>query len=224
MLVVRTYGAEPVAVCRFIPWWDELMHWLYLPVRMISVGDHVRLPENVEFARPAVEAALTDAAWLGWDPKFTYLTMRRGWASTGNPLNRPGWHSDGFGTDDLNYIWTDRFPTELACHDFGQVSDDHAESLEQFADRAHVTGHVETGLLYRFDQHVIHRAPEHLDAGGMRSFLKVSLSDDRYNLVGNSHNHLFDYSWRMWERGAIRNDPAYAGGDKGPQANEGGPR
>lgn len=29
--------------------------------------------------------------------------------------------------------------------------------------------------------------------------------------------HPFDYDWMMWDRAEVRNDPAYAGGDAGPQ-------
>jgi hypothetical protein len=42
----------------------------------------------------------------------------------------------------------------------------------------------------------------------MRRFVKVSLSSHRYNLIGNSHNHLLDYDWQMFPRDAARNDPA----------------
>jgi hypothetical protein len=54
--------------------------------------------------------------------------------------------------------------------------------------------------------------------GGMRSFLKISLSHQKYNLVGNSHNYLFDYNWDLHDRDTLRNDPAYAGKDSGPQS------
>jgi hypothetical protein len=37
-------------------------------------------------------------------------------------------------------------------------------------------------------------------------------------LKGNSHNYLFDYDWKMWDRDVLRNDPAYAGKDVGPQS------
>lgn len=204
------YGRPPVAVSPFAPTWHELMHWLYLPVRMLEVGRAVLLPENVQFARPAIESALHDAQEvLGYDPAYTYLTARRGWSGPGNPINRPGWHSDGFGTSDLNYVWTDRCATQLACHDFGEISDDHEISLHQFEERARTTGVVDTGWLYRFDPSIIHRMnPDANGEGGMRSFLKVSFSQDRYDLLGNSHNHRFDYDWSMHLRDNVRNDPA----------------
>lgn len=44
----------------------------------------------------------------------------------------------------------------------------------------------------------------------MRQYVKISLSDHRYNLENNSHNYLFDYDWPMFGREATRNDPQQA--------------
>jgi hypothetical protein len=41
----------------------------------------------------------------------------------------------------------------------------------------------------------------------MRAFLKVSISKDKYDLIGNSHNYLLDYDWQMKERKQERNIP-----------------
>ncbi len=161
-----------------------------------------------------------------WRFGYVYVTARRGFATPDNPLNRPGWHADGFGTQDVNYIWSDCFPTRFAEGDFVGIDDDHVRSVEQFetqikqgATRAPFirvySGQAKT--VYRLDASVIHATPLIHGGGGERSFFKISFSNDRYNLRGNSHNHLFDYDWKMWARDEVRNDPAYAGGDAGPQ-------
>jgi len=41
----------------------------------------------------------------------------------------------------------------------------------------------------------------------MRQFIKISLSNNKYNLENNSHNYLFPYDWPMHSRELIRNDP-----------------
>jgi hypothetical protein len=41
----------------------------------------------------------------------------------------------------------------------------------------------------------------------MRTFVKVSFSYDKYDLVGNSHNYLLNYAWEMKERKDDRNIP-----------------
>ncbi len=213
----RPYGSAPEVIGPFDPAWSEYMHYLYLPVAMPGqIG--IRLPRRLEFLRPVV-----NDAWArdGHPFDYCYVTARRGFATPDNPLNRPGWHADGFGTDDVNYVWSDRFPTRFALGDFGEISDDHVVSAAQFegvvgAGEVDVVDGV-PGTVYRLDASVIHATPEIPAPGGERSFFKVSLSNDRYNLAGNSHNYLFDYDWKMWDRAEVRNDPAYAGGDAGPQ-------
>lgn len=227
------YGLPPERIGLFEPEWHEYMHFMYLPVVMpgedagdVLVNGHIRLPENLEFMREIVEEICENEQVIDDDGnvrRYVYVTARRGFATPGNPLNRPGWHSDGFGSSDVNYIWSDRWPTRFAVGDFGVISDDHVVSAEQFTKRAEswspaitvVSGEPKT--VYRLTPSVVHATPLIEAPGGERSFFKVSVSPDRYNLLGNSHNYLFDYEWEMWSRAEVRNHPAYAGGDAGPQ-------
>lgn len=211
----RQYGGSPIVCGKFQLPFVEYMHYLYLPIWMPGSVDWA-LPPRLEFVRPLLEV-ISD--WEIDERKYVYLTARRGFASPGNPLNRPGWHSDGFGSDDVNYIWSDRFPTLFAEQKFHDISDDHVRSAEQFEEQVSPASIVtyENGVLLRLDPSIIHAAPEIPAPGGERSFIKISLSDQQYNLLGNSHNYLLDYDWPMFSRDEIRNDPAYAGGDAGPQ-------
>lgn len=227
-----TYGAHPEPIKAFEPEWHEYMHYLYLPVVMPGEKG-IRLPPNLEFLRQLVEfvaaVEMVDTTTSGWGRElYVYVTARRGFASPGNPLNRPGWHADGFGTDDINYIWSDRWPTRFAAGTFTEISTDHVISAKQFEHQIGVAGLLsdttsirvydgEPNMVYRLDPSVIHATPIIPDPGGDRSFFKISVSTDRYNLLGNSRNHLFDYDWKMWSRSEVRNDPAWAGGDSGPQ-------
>jgi len=217
--VTGRYGSPPVEVAVLHLDWDELMHWLYLPVKMPGTG--LRLPPNLMFAVDAVHAAMFDAADQGREVQddYVYLTARRGFASAGSPLNRPGWHCDGFGTDDLNHVWSDRWPTRYwESPSEPKISPDHHDSLREFEELARILPwnirEMSPERLYRLDPYVIHDVPQiPAGEGGMRSFLKVSFSRHRYNLVGNSHNHEFDYAWKMWPRDIARNDPAAAQAD-----------
>ncbi|WP_259384425.1 hypothetical protein, partial [Bacillus thuringiensis] len=58
----------------------------------------------------------------------------------------------------------------------------------------------------RLDQRVIHRSPVNFEAG-MRTFVKVSISADRYDLEGNSINHLLPDRWPLRPRQVERNHP-----------------
>lgn len=212
-----TYGIPPLVLGHYELDWHEYMHYLYLPVKMAGSLD-VRLPQQLDFLLPLVAEICAREGAVTRD-SYVYVTARRGYATPGNPINRPGWHCDGFGTADVNYIWTDRWPTRFAIQGFGEVSCDHMRSIEQFearVDAQSIVAYDECQLL-RLDPFVVHAAPEIPEPGGDRSFLKISVSPDRYNLEGNSHNFLFDYDWHMWTRAEVRNHPQYAGGDAGPQ-------
>lgn len=218
------YGKEPIDCGNLpLPEWKEFMHYMYLPISMPGSSE-VRIPERLQFASKVIWSAIDREDYLfgafgKW--QYIYLTMRRGFATPGNPLNRPGWHSDGFGTEDVNYVWTDRFPTDFAVQAFQDVSADHEESIRQFTEQIALsreygedsTIHYPDNQLLRLDSAVIHRAPEIPAPGGVRSFLKVSFSNSKYNLAGNSHNFLFDYDWDMFDRNEVRNDPARAEAD-----------
>jgi hypothetical protein len=60
--------------------------------------------------------------------------------------------------------------------------------------------------LVRLNQFNIHRVSEP-DVAGLRTFLKVSFSKDKYDLIGNTRNYLLDYNWEMKPRAASRNVP-----------------
>jgi hypothetical protein len=212
-----TYGEAPVDIGAFDLPWEEFMHYLYLPVRLratVSEQQGIQIPARLEMVRPLVRAALADARVNGYTNPYVYVTARRGVATPDNPLNRPGWHTDGFGTFDRNYIWWDRFPTRFAQGPFTDISHDHLASMAQFEEQA-PKGLVFTfpdRHLYRLTPYVVHTTPR-VDEMGERSFLKISISNHRYNLKGNSHNYLLDYDWEMFARSDLRNDPARAGLD-----------
>lgn len=211
----REYGSTPKLMGTYSGpqhQWTELMHYLYLPVRL-AYATKVVLPERLEFARDIVMHSIKDGAE---ESDYVYLTARRGYTDSRVPLNREGWHADGFGTDDLNYAWSDKWPTEIAQQQFKGISSDHIESMRQFDEQVKDENVYATreGLLYRLTPYVVHRvAPVPEGEGGMRSFLKVSISKHRYNLEGNSHNYLLDYKWKMYSREEIRNSPERYGQD-----------
>lgn len=194
----------------------EMMFWMYLPISLS--GSHIFvLPKNLQHLAPLVKAVQRD------DPsafflRYVYLTAKTLWIEGDYVGNRPGWHIDGYGTNDVNYIWSDRAPTEFLTSQQGwYLSDDCDKSLCQMAeigrralpsgDRGRRVAYPDRHLL-RLDNTVIHRSPVEFEPG-VRSFVKVSLSHDRYNLRGNSINHdLPDTHWPLVERRTERNHPA----------------
>lgn len=216
------YGS---AALKVMPWsgnhWTEFMHYQYLPVMLPRSEGYGRnpavLPQRLLFLHGIVGVCISNAraTFPHLDDPYVYVTAKRGFASPGNPLNRPGWHCDDFGGTDINFIWCDAFPTrQLRSSTPLSISSDDVVSMQEMETLAFERWPVrrieplEAGWLYRLDPFVIHAPPEITAPGGMRSFLKVSVSTHRYNLVGNSHNHDLSYDWDMVDRDALRNQPA----------------
>lgn len=202
------YGNQPIHLGQFDISLSEVMYYLYLPVKMRR-GMEIRMPENVRICLPLIERALGHAINSGRNvyEDYCYLSARKGWATPDNPLNRPGWHCDGFGSDDLNFVWWGGPGTRFAVQPFKDISADHVLSLVQFesqVEEAKIQTYPERGL-YAIDSSVVHATPL-LSKGCMRQYIKVSLSTHRYNLENNSHNYLFDYAWPLHSRDLIRND------------------
>ena len=188
---------------------SEFMLYQNLPIMMYpEAKDEIRLPPNLQSLRSLVKMALDDYV-LTYQilPVYVYITAKKSWVVAGNTQNRAGWHCDGFGTDDINYIWSDVCPTKYAFQDFYDISDDHEVSLAQFEQQINpdtVMTCVPYGL-YRLDNTIVH-APPVVDEPILRSFVKLSFSNNRYNLENNSHNYLFNYDWEMYARKVTRND------------------
>jgi hypothetical protein len=206
----RYYGAGPIGVEG--PWdieLDEVMYYLYLPIRMPST--ELRVPRNLECLQPLIHASLQHASRLRRvRDDYVYISARKGWATPDNPLNRPGWHADGFGTDDLNYVYWVGPGTRFLVGDLGDVPADHAASLRVFELLADwcpdkIITDLPEKTLYMLDPYVVHATPA-ITKPCWRQFIKISLSSHRYNLENNSHNYLFDYDWPLHSREEVRND------------------
>lgn len=202
------YGFPPVDLGRVDLAPVEMMFWLYCPVKLIGSTETV-IPTNLMQFLPLLEQVKDDCR-NRWRENYVYLTAKTLWVSPENPGNRPGWHSDGFMTDDLNYVWSDRDGTlfwepEQPC----AFTQDHVASLAEMATAASAgpTKQYPDKHLLRLDESVIHRVAD-FAAPAMRSFVKISISRHRYNLVGNSINHLLPVNWDLAPRAAERNHPA----------------
>lgn len=205
---------------------SEMMFWMYLP---ISVPNSLvyNLPPNLRMFSPLIDIARADAGDFFID-SYVYLTAKTLWVEGDYIGNRPGWHIDGYGTNDLNYIWADRAPTEFMKVDpMVSLSDDCDISLKQMEDLAawgeqlgmmlgkqYCSFHTYPDKhLLKLDNTVIHRSPVGFGSG-MRTFVKISISPERYNLKGNSINHLLpETHWPLVDRQIVRNHPTYKNSD-----------
>ena len=204
------YGNLPKIIAGNVdPVLDEVLYCLYMPVSLPG-STTCTLPPHLEPFRDMLDIIYHDDRML-WHLSYVYITVKRQYVGPNISANRPGWHSDGFGTNDINYLWYDSLPTLFNDSEFN-VTEDHIKSLEEFEEQA-LSENNKTypcKTLLKLDPSVVHRV-QLASHDHMRTFVKVSLSFNRYNLKGNSRNHYLDGTdWVMYDREEIRNDPAKA--------------
>lgn len=188
----------------------EMMFYQYLPIKM--KGDFgIKFEDRLDCFKDIIQVIYYDFidsfGEINFLDHYIYVTAKHLYQSQFCSFNRPGLHSDGFMTDDINYIWCNKYPTIFNKSNFDLSMDDKL-SLEEMALQAIPDNDIKfkENELLRLNQFNIHRVDTFL-TGGMRAFLKVSFSKDKYDLIGNSHNYLMDYNWDMRERKQERNIP-----------------
>lgn len=204
------YGSPPLEIGRMEVLCEEMMFFHDLPIKL--PGQHSPTMETrlKPFEGIVGRACCDYIGVFGLDrymAGYVFLCAKRMYQAPGCPFNRPGWHTDGFGTDDINYIWCDNTPTVFNLTPM-ELPDDDVLSMAEM-DRLALPENNRTypeGTLLRLNQFQVHRCGE-IREPALRTFCKVSFSADRYDLRGNSHNYLLDYNWPMRNRGAARNVP-----------------
>lgn len=208
MMTDKIYGTQPenLGLVDIDP--TEMMFWMYCPIKTPGMIDAV-VPANLMQFLPLIEKVKADAD--EWQDKYVYITAKTLYVKPETPGNRPGWHSDGFMTDDLNYIWSDRNPT-VFFYDGSQhsFSCDHVRSMDEMnqlcEDDPSKHFRYSNKHLMKLDQRVLHKVDTNIQAG-MRTFVKISVSKDVYALKGNSINHELPIAEVYQERGVERNCP-----------------
>lgn len=180
----------------------ELCFVQYLPIKLAG-SDRIEVPRNLLWVMPILFGI--NGEDISPD-SYVYLTAKHLNVTPSNTGTRPGWHIDGYGSEDINYIWYNKYPTVFSFGHF-ELSEDHEESMKQMEnyDHHHFQMYMENSLL-RLDNTLVHCSPTIYESG-LRTFVKVSISKHRYNLEGNAHNYLFDYDWKMYPRSESRNHP-----------------
>lgn len=196
-----------------IPDWDEFMFVQDMPISLPGGG--VVLPNNLKFAAPFVErvreylSASKPAGWL--DERYFYLCAKHTLVGKDSQQTRPGWHTDGFGTDDLSFLWADCLATTFLYQAMRVNVDSDIGSMvlmkTEAKDANARQGYDQT--IYGMDDTVIH-APTINTTGEPRArrFLKLSVSRYPYDLAGNARNPLLQTPWQPnRKRVAHRNNP-----------------
>lgn len=204
------YGSAPKQLGEFKVECREMMFYQYLPIKFPSMT-HPVMESRLDCFKRIIGTAccdfIADFGLNAYGDSFVYVTAKFMYQQVNKPFNRPGWHSDGFMTSDINYIWCDRCPTIFNSSKF-VLSQDDKKSLAEMEQQAIPKNNYSfpDNTLLRLNQFNIHKCAD-VTASGMRTFLKISFSGDRYDLIGNTHNYLLDYDWEMKPRKEERNIP-----------------
>ena len=221
MRTPKIYGGAPKDLGHIAIDTSEMMYWLYCPIK--KPQSPLVIPPNLDRFEPLMRRAIYHACdkrsneWVY--NGYVYVTAKTMWVN-GSTANRPGWHSDGFLTDDLNFIWMNSSPTVFCIDQLTDFVADHELSLsemQQWADARplkHVRYPVEH--LSMLDEGVIHKVDDQMTPG-IRTFVKISISRHPYALKGNSINHELPLNVEYLDRQPIRNCPT--GASNGKSAN-----
>lgn len=208
---MRAYGTLPTIVGEFACNGKEQFWYQYLPIKLPGAHEITMESRLLNEFGKIVGAACCDYVGLRGLDRFVeshlYITAKRQLQTPLATITRPGWHTDGFMTDDINYLWSDCQPTIYNTSNF-VLSQDDKRSIDEMGKQAVVENNVtyENNTLVRLDQYVVHRNDDS-PFYGVRTFVKLSFSADKYDLEGNSINYLLNYNWKMRPRGDFRNIP-----------------
>lgn len=195
------YGKAPIDLGPVPFQLDERMFWMYCPIKSKGLSEP-HIPFNLAPCRVLVDAVRTDLGEDAWLDNYVYLTVRNNPSRSNKSL---GWHSDGFLTDDLTYIWCNVTPTVFweppLLVDVTQIPGRQFRELRAFADgdennyRRYSVGHLQ-----KMDQYAVHRDDgANFVIGEMRTFVKVTVSKNKYDKRIYSSNAAFP----DWKRSAV---------------------
>lgn len=205
-----TYGAIPKLLGVHAVAVSEMMFYQYLPIKFPGQAEPI-FEERLEPFSKLIGICCCD--FIGvyglnrYMGSYVYLSAKHLYQSPERPFNRPGYHADGFMTEDINYLWSDKNPTIFNRGPF-VLSEDDTESMREMETQANIEAEwsAPENSLLRLDQFNIHK-PAHTGEAGLRAFMKLSFSRDKYDLCGNSHNYRLEYKWEMKPRRDARNIP-----------------
>jgi hypothetical protein len=162
----------------------------------------VTIEPRLQPLMPMIDIAMASSV----GDRYVYITVKRMWqCAGGKPINRPGYHCDGFGTDDVVFVWSDVDQTEFNSSAFDLLGDEHAsmERMERQADPGNAYSYPPNTLL-RMDAKCVHR-PAAPTVTGPRTFAKITISRHLFDLAGNTKNYGLDFTWPTRPRSAERN-------------------
>lgn len=210
-MIINCINETPKVIGMSNPKFTEYLHYQYLPIKLMdttfSLG--LKLEKRLNFLQAFIDTCILDFDENLDNPTdyYIYLTVKHLYQKPNCGFNRNGWHIDGFLSDDINYIWSNKQPT-IFNNGLFNLTDDHNIALEEMNLQAISSNNITypDRTILRLNNKVIHKVGPIEE--GIRSFIKLTFSRDKFNLEGNSHNYELDYNWDMFPRKKERNHPS----------------
>lgn len=189
----------------------EFSNIVYMCIKQANNSEY-HIPDNLEYIVNRVISSIyrsSDYLYQN-DWKYNcYLTIKHSYVSPQSTDNRPGWHIDGFKSDQHNFIWFDSIQTEV-CAGIFDLTNDHDISLEemhiQSIENDKFIHTLTKNTLYEMDHNCVHRPSYNkTDKAILRTFIKITYSTEMFNCIGNAWNYKLPHIRYNKTRNEIRN-------------------
>ena len=179
----------------------EYCNFVYMCIK--EPNSFYRVPDNIFGILEPILNIVSNEQTIN---QYCYVTIKKMFVQPNTFGNREGWHIDGFlGGDQINFIWSNSLPTEVALGVFN-LSEDHHKSLLEMNEQVKENIFLQTNTLYKLDQTCIHRPSINTsNQSVLRTFIKVTFSSELFNGFGNAWNYKLPHIKPTKNRAESRN-------------------
>jgi hypothetical protein len=202
------------------------LRFLDMPIHMPDQG--WKIPPELEQFKEVIARAVGFEKRVNYDFEktcYVYITVDQGDVAPHQAQRRTGWHGDSYLkinnkqtpvdlTCDHVYVIADNCPTPFLPGPFSlkEIDPENINAvLNHFAKLAEGKHPVyfPNYTLLRLDPYCVHNVGFNDSENNIfRTFVKISISQNKYCKLGNAHNPLFIYDWPMVPRYQVPYDRA----------------
>lgn len=181
-------------------------------------GTEYRIPENILPWFPVIKTIANDnfSYSPNFDLEYCYITIDQSIVERNKTQRHGGAHVDGFQGErispklyvDHSYIVMDNTPTvfynqpfkvdhlDPSKHNFFLEFDRQKEARYKISPQC--------GEIVKFNAYAVHEAAKTSETT-TRTFFRMSYTVRQFDRLGNTHNPMFNYNWKMVERNIAEN-------------------
>jgi hypothetical protein len=205
-------AATQEAFTTSLPAWCQ--HVLDMPIKF--PGTDVRVPAALASFVPAIQRIIDAEKQLNpsYEKYYAYLSIHQSMVGVGERMRENPYHVDGFQGPrwtekhpvNHSYLLSDQLPTVFypIAFPMDHIDPNFDDIYAEFGARIEVPGGVpevrsKDFELVLMDAYCVHRG-DVATQPMFRTWLRVSWETRVFDRLGNAHNPLFDYDWKMVAR------------------------